>query len=344
MKSSRRVAGAALFLLGACAPALAQQDYEAALKSQTFRIIVGSPPGGSYDLYARAVARHIGRHLPGQPSVVVQNMPGGGGYAAANHLAAAAPKDGTTMAVFSRSVPMQPLIDPTGVHFDPKTLAWIGSPSDEVGVTLSSTAGPVKNLADLKAKGMTVAATGPGTDSNVYARVVGRLLKTNIRLVTGYMGAADMLLALERNEVEGIGGVSWSSVWPGKKDQLEGQRIVPLLQLGRAGSHDLLKGVPTIAELVTDKDDREVLEVVFARQVMAFPFAAPPGTPADRLATLRAAFEATVADPQFIAEAKATGISVNPVKAAEMEGIIRQVYASPPALVARVKAIMDGGK
>ena len=248
------------------------------------------------------------------------------------------------MAVFSRSVPMQPLIDPTGVHFDPKTLAWIGSPSDEVGVMLSSTAGPVKNLSDLKARGMTVAATGPGTDSNVYARVIGRLLKTDIRLVTGYTGAADMLLALERGEVEGIGGVSWSSVWPGKKDQLEGHRIVPLLQLGRAGNHDLLKGVPTIADLVTDKEDREVLEVVFARQVMAFPFAAPPGTPSDRLATLRAAFEATVADPQFIAEAKTAGIAVNPVKAPEMEAIIRQVYASPPDLVARVKAIMEGGK
>ena len=318
------------------------QDVDNFYKSQTVRIVVGSPPGGSYDLYARALARHLGRHIPGQPSVVVQNMPGGGGYAAANHIYNQAPKDGTTIATFSRSVPMQPLIDQTGVHFDPRRLVWIGSPSDEVGVALSWHESPVKTVEDLRMRGMTVAATGPGTDSNVYARVIAKLLGLNLKLITGYTGSADMLLAVQRGEAEGIGGVSWSSLYPAQKDLVEGHKFNILMQLGlRPGTAPELKGVPLVVDLVQGAAEKEALEIIFARQSMAYPFAVPPDVPPERLKALRDAFAATLADPQYVAEAKTAGMSVNPVGWQEMDRLMAKVYGSSPETVARVKAAMD---
>ena len=317
------------------------QDVASFYRTQTIKLVVGSPPGGSYDLYARAIARHLGEHLPGQPAVIVQNMPGGGGYAAANNLFNTAPRDGTVIATFSRSVPMQPLIDDTGVRFDPRKFAWIGSPSDEVGVTLSSSASPIKSIEDVRRRGMVVAATGPGTDSNVYARVIARALSLDIKIVTGYTGAADMLLAVQRGEAEGSAGISWSSLWPAHKELIENHKVNILLQLGlRGGSDAALKGIPLAVDLVKTPAERAVLEVIFARQTMAYPFAAPPDVPPERLAALRSAFAATMADPAFIAEASMAGMSVNPVSHEEMTRIIERVYASPPELVAQVKAAM----
>ena len=341
MAKLARMAGMVLGALSCLTMAAQAQDVESFYKSQTIRIVVGSPPGGSYDLYARAVARHLGRHLPGSPSVVVQNMPGGGGYAAANHLFSAAPRDGTVIATFSRSVPMQPLIDDTGVHFDPRRLAWIGSPSDEVGVALSSSASPVTNYADLKRRGMVVAATGPGTDTNVYARVIATVLGLDLKIVTGYTGAADILLAVQRGEAEGAAGISWSSLWPAHKDLIENHKVNVLMQLGlRGGSDPALKGVPLAIDLVSNPADRNILEIIFARQAMAYPFAAPPDMPADRLKALRDGFAATMRDEQFINEARTAGMTVNPVSHEDMSAIITRVYASTPETVARVKAAM----
>ena len=212
-------------------------------RHQPFRIVVGSPPGGAYDLYARAISRHMSRHLPGQPSVIVQNMPGGGGYLAANFLYNNAPKDGSVIATFSRSVPMQPLFDSTGVQFDPKQFAWIGSPSDEAGLVLSRATSKVKTLADLHRYGMpTVAATGPGTDSNVYARIVSNILGIRMNIVTGYRGAADILLAVERGEADGAAGISWSALWPARKDWIENHKVNLLVQLGLKSTRPQLEG------------------------------------------------------------------------------------------------------
>ena len=325
------------FLCGG--PAVAQ-DFEALLRVQPFRIIVGSASGGSYDIYSRLLSRHMGRHLPASPTVIVQNMPGGGGYLAANYIYNTAPKDGSTIATFSRSALMQPLVDRTGVQFDPQKLEWIGSPSDEVGVALSSAASGVKTVADMRQKGLLVAATGPGTDSNVYARVIGRALGADIRLVTGYTGSQDMLLAVERGEAGGIGGVSWSSVWPGKRNLIESKTIIPILQYGRASQHEHLKGVPVITDLVANPEDRKTLEIITARQIIAFPFAAPPDVAPDRLKAVRSAFDRTMNDPQFLADAEAAGHNINPVNAAEMTSIIKRVFASTPEEIARVKRMM----
>jgi tripartite-type tricarboxylate transporter receptor subunit TctC len=330
-----------LYLGGSIAAAQSLDDF---FKNQPFKIIVGSPPGGSYDLYGRAIARHLGNHLPGQPTVIVQNMPGGGGYLAVNYLYNNAPKDGSVIATFSRSVPMQPLTDSTGVQFDPSKLEWIGSASDEVGLVLSWNTSPVKTYADLQRLGMTVASTGPGTDSNVYPRVVSNILGVNIKIVTGYPGAADMLLAVERGEVDGAAGISWSSLWPNKKDWIESHKLNLLVQLGLKSAHAQLKDVPLILDLVQNETDRRVLEVIFARQAMAYPYAAPPGVPPARLSAIRAAFAKTLADERFLTEANRAGMSVNPGTPEELTAIIKRVYDSPPEVIAKVKAAMGLSK
>ncbi len=313
-------------------------------KSQPLTIIVGSPPGGAYDLYARLIARFMGTHLPGTPSTVVRNLPGGGGYEAANYLAAQAPKDGATIATFSRGVPMQPLIDKTGVRFDPLAFEWIGSPSNEVSLGLSWHTSPVKSFADLRAKGMTVGTTGPATDTNVFPRVVANVLGVPLKMVSGYRGAADILLAVERGEVDGAFGISWSALWPNRKEWIETGKINYLVQLALEPGPERLAGTPLISDLATNDDDKRLLEVVFARQTMAYPFAAPPGVAADRVAILRKAFIATLADPNFIAETAKSGMSVKPVSAERMGEIVRRVYDTPAPIVERLKAIMKSGE
>ena len=333
------ILAAVVSLIVGTAPTAAQ-DYAEALRSRNFTILVGSPPGGSYDLYARAIARHIGLHLPGQPSVITRHLPGGGGYEAVNLLANSVAKDGTTIATFSRGVPMQPLVDTSGVHFDPLQLQWIGSPSNEVGLGISWHTSPFKTFADIAGKGMAVGTTGPATDSNVFPRVIANVTGAPLKMVSGYRGAADILLAVERGEVDGAFGISWSSLWPNRKDWVESGKLNYIVQLALEQGPAQLKGVPLVLDLATNDEQRRVLEVVFARQTVAYPYAAPPGMPTDRLATLRAAFVATLEDPQFLAEASKAGMSVKPVSGNRVAEIIAKVYASPPALIERVKAAM----
>lgn len=346
MLVSTRIWPAAIKVLGSIGLAVVPcsgvtaQDLADFFRKQPFQIVVGSAAGGSYDFYSRALARHMGSHLPGQPGIVVQNMPGGGGYLAANYIYSAAPKDGSVIATFSRSVPFQPLYDRTGVGFDPLRLAWIGSPSNEASVALAWATTPVKTFADLRNRGMTVASTGPGTDSSVYARVVTNVFKLNNRIVTGYRGSGDMLLAAERGEVEGVIGVSWSSIWPAKKDAVEAGRINFLAQLALTPKGDRLAGVPLIVDLTQNESDKRLLEIVFARQTIAFPFCAPPEVPPDRLKAIRDAFARTLADPQFLADAEKANMSIGPVSGDEMLAILKRVYASEPALVERVKAVL----
>ena len=244
-----------LLLSMAASKGAAAQDPAEFFKSRSFNIVVGSPPAGSYDFYARSIARHIGRHLPGQPSVVVQNMPGGGGYEAANHLYNTAAKDGSVIATFSRGVPMQPLTDKGGVRFEPQKLEWIGSPSSEVSLGLAWHTSPIKTFEDVRRGGMTVGSTGPATDTNVFARILSNMLGLKIKQVSGYRGAADILLAMERGEVDGAFGVSWASLWSQRKDWVETGKLSFLVQLA------LQTGPPQIskAPLVTDLEPRSTI-------------------------------------------------------------------------------------
>jgi tripartite-type tricarboxylate transporter receptor subunit TctC len=314
----------------------------AAAQSQV-NVVIGYPPGAIYDVYGRIVARHIGKHLPGNPSVVVQNMPGAGSLRAANYLYSVAPKDGSTIGLFARGIAMQPLLDTQGVQFDAQKFNWIGSTSDEVSVVIASAAKPFKTIEDARAREMVVSASGSGADSVIFPYILNGVIGTKFKVITGYPGNADMLLAVERGEADGNAGTSWISLVSIKPDWVRDKKINVLLQIA-SKKHVDLGHVPLALDLARNDTDRKVLELIFSRQGMAYPFVAPPDVPAERVAGLRKAFDATMKDPEFLAEAKRQSLDINPVPGEEIAGIIRKVYASPSDIIARAKAVLESGK
>jgi tripartite-type tricarboxylate transporter receptor subunit TctC len=316
------------------------QTLEIFFKAQPFTIVVGYPPGAGYDLYARLIARHIGQYLPGTPKVIVQNMPGAGSLAAANHLFTTAKADGSVIGTFSRGITMLPIIDNVGVRYDPLKFSWIGSPSSEVSLALSWHTSPIKTFEDMRTQGMTVAASGPGSDGNIYGRVLNAILGTKLKIVPGYQGSADTLLAIERGEVDGSASVSYASLITAKKDWLDNKKVNILAQHTLKARPDL-KGVPVILDFAATPEDRRVLELIFSRQSIGYPYAAPPGIPEDRLAAIRKAFDATLQNPEFLAECAQSGVLIDGVTGQEIEEIIRRIYSSPPEIIERAKAAMQ---
>lgn len=344
MNWNNKLAALGGVLLAASITPASAQSPEEFYKANGLRIIVGFGAGGGYDVYSRTLARHIGKHIPGNPNIIVQNMPGAGSMIAANYIYVQAKKDGSTIATMSRGLPFQPLIDKRGVKFDPLKLEWIGSPSSEVSIVFAMADKGFKTFADLTKKDFTTAASGTGADSAIYPYVMNALLDTRFRVVTGYRGSADFFLAIERGEADGSGGSSISTVRSTRPQWNKDNRIDVLVQLALK-KHPDYPNVPLITELAKNEQDRRTLELIFARQTIAYPFAAPPGTPADRLAVLRAAMEKTVSDKDYIADATKQGLEVGYVSGAEIRALLERAYASPPAVIERVqKAIADGIK
>lgn len=312
------------------------QNAETFFKSQPLTIIVGYSPGAAYDLYARTVSQHWGRFIPGNPKVIVQNMPGAGSMNAVNYIYTLGRKDGSQVAAFARGIPMQPLLDDQGVKFDATKLEYIGSPSSEVSVVLSWHATRFKTLDDAKKSEMSVAVSGSGADSAIFPRVINSVLGTKFKLVSGYPGNAEMLLAVERGEVDGNAGTSWATLSGNKREWMTGRKVNLLVQLGLS-KHPELKDVPLVLDLATNPDDRKILELIVARQAMAYPIAAAPGIPEDRLAALRAGFDKMTKDSEFIAEAKKQGFEVDPMSGEEISKLVKSLYASSPALIERAR-------
>jgi tripartite-type tricarboxylate transporter receptor subunit TctC len=310
--------------------------------AQQTTLVVGYPPGASYDIYARTFARHLGKHLPGTPTVVVQNMAGAGSLRSANFLYNAAPKDGSTIGVFARGLAMQPLLDSTGIQFDARKFNWLGSISSDVSMVLSWHTRPFKTIDDIRKNEMIVAGTGSGADSVIFPYILNGVLGTKFRVITGYPGATAFLLAVERGEADGTAGVSWSSIAAGKPDWIKGKKINVIVQLGLQKHPDLGKA-PLVMEFAKNDSDRGVLELIFARQEMAYPVVAPPGLPAERVEGLRKAFDATLKDPEFQADAKKQTLDANAVRGVDIASLLARIYASPPEVIARArKAIVDG--
>jgi tripartite-type tricarboxylate transporter receptor subunit TctC len=300
---------------------------------KSINLVIGYAPGGGYDLYARTLARHIARHIPGQPNIVVQNMPGAGSLKAANFLYTIAPKDGTTFGGFSRGAPIDPLLGRgEGVQYDPAKFSWIGSISNEVGVCAFRAAAGIKSWADMQLKPFIVGSTGAGADADVFPTVLRKMFKLPMKTVAGYGSAAEIVVAIKRGEVDGRCGWSWSSLVSYNRDLFESKQIDVVLQLA-AQKLDELPDVPLVTEVTRDADQRTALKLIVSRQTMARPYVAPPGVPAERLRALRAAFDATMRDPAFQAEAKRQELEVRPVSGVEAEGLIKDIYATPPAVV-----------
>lgn len=339
MRTALLAAAAVILQLGPSATS-ATADVAAFYKSTPITIIVGFGPGGGYEVYARALARHMPKHIPGFPTIVVQNMPGAGSMAAANYIYTTAPKDGSQIATFSRGIPTQPLFDQQGVRFDALKMNWIGSPASEVSMVFSAAERPFKTIDDVKEREMIVPASGTGADSAIYPSVMNKVLGTKFKIVNGYRGSGDFFLSVERGESDGTGGSSISTIRSTRPQWLKEKKINLIAQIALR-KHPDFPDVPLAIDLAKSEDDKRVLQLVFSRQETAFPFAAPPGIPADRLAALRKGFNDTVRDPEFIAEAERQNIEVSLVTGEQVAKIIADAYASPPALIARARLAMS---
>jgi tripartite-type tricarboxylate transporter receptor subunit TctC len=319
-------------LLGAATAASAQSAQPFAGKSVS--MIIGFGPGGGYDLWGRTVARHIGRHLPGNPSVVPQNMPGAGSYVAASHIYNAAPKDGTAMGIIARDVALGPLTGAPGARFDATKFSWLGSPATEHNVCIAYYTAAVKSAQDLRDKQLILGDTGPGTGTRSYPKVLNDLLGYKFKLVGGFRSSADVFLAMERGEVEGI-CESLDSVINRRPDWIKGGTVRVLLQ-GGAAPHPNLKGVPFVLDLARNAEERQVLEFLYAGQGIGRPFVAPPDMAPDRLKMLRDAFSATMKDPEFLADAKKSKLEVEAEDGEHLAALIAKIYATPKPIIARV--------
>lgn len=306
-------------------------------------LYIGYSPGGGYDTYARLLARHIGKHIPGNPTVVPQNMPGAGSLTLANYLYNIAPKDGTAFGTFGRGLAMDKLLGGTGIRFDSRHFSWLGSLNNEVSICVSWHTSPIKRVEDMRTHEFIVGGTGSGSDTAIFPLVLRNLLGLDIKLISGYPGGTDVLLAMERGEVDGRCGWSWSTVMATRPDWVEEHKINILLQLA-LDKHPDLPNVPLVTDLARTDDERQAMELIFARQVMGRPYTAPPGVPAERLEALRRAFDATTRDPEFLADAAKLDLEVNPVTGEQVAALITRIYgATPAAIELATNAIRSSG-
>jgi tripartite-type tricarboxylate transporter receptor subunit TctC len=329
-------AGAALAAaLAWTAPAAAADDPVAAFYSgKTIRLLIGYTTGGGYDLYARTLARHMSRHIPGQPQLLAQNMPGAGSLKVVNFLYNIAPRDGTTIATFGRGIVVDPLLQHAdAAQFDAPKLSWIGSITNEVSVCGFLASSGIRTWDDMRTKKSVLGSTGPGADSDIYPLMLMNLFHLPFKLVAGFPGASEVNLSLERHEIDGRCGWSWVSLVSRTKALYESGQITVPLQIALQ-KHPDLPDVPLVGELTTDPKLQAALKLLVSRQSMARPYAAPPDVPAERVRALRRAFDDTVADPAFLEEARRLDLEVNPVPGAAVEALVKEIYASPPEVLA----------
>ena len=301
---------------------------------------IGSAAGGANDAYARLLARHMGRHIPGNPTVVAQNVVGAGSLVLANQLFTTQRRDGTIFGQLQRTLLLDPLLVNKPFIIKPLEFNWLGSLNRETNVFIVAANSPVKTLDDAKVHEIIMAAEGVETDGVVYPRLVNKFLGTKFRVVPGYDGDANMMLAIDRGEAQGRGGVPWSALKVTSADRLKRGSIRVIAQLGMK-KHAELAGVPMVLDAVTRDIDRKVLEALFARQDMGRPFAIPPGVPADRVEMLRAAFAATTRDPEFLKEANKLNFEIDLMDGKEMQALMNALYAMPRDTVEAIKLVLQ---
>ena len=335
-------AGTTLFtalLLGMSPSAFAQDFYA----GKQVTIIVGSGVGGGYDLYTRLVARHWGRHIPGSPTFVVQNMPGAGSLVAMNAVANSVAKDGTFVGAVQNHIGVEPIMgitgDPKNARYDSRKLNWIGSAAKEVAVVIAWRNSGFKTFEDLQQRTMLVGSPGVATSSSVYANLLNELADTKFKVITGYTTPAAIDLALERNEIQGRTGWYVSSMLAAKKQWLDEGKIDVLLQLA-IEKHEAFPNVPLVTDYVKDPEKRAQLEFAFSWQLMGRPFVAPAEVPADRVKVLRESFSKTMMDPAAKAEGEKLGLEFSPMSGEEVQALIARIYDTPPATVNRIRSII----
>jgi tripartite-type tricarboxylate transporter receptor subunit TctC len=337
--------GIMCLLIGAClcpgTPAQAQEDVAAFYRGKQLRMVVGTGPGGGYDLFARAVARHIVDHIPGNPTIIVQNQPAAGGLVMVNQLYSLGPKDGTVIAAPINGIPTAPLLEPGAARFDAARLNWIGSTNRETYVAYAWHLAGVRSLAELMQRELIVGATAAGTTLVDFPLVTNKFLGTRFRVVRGYDSTPQINVAMERGEVEGIGGIGWQSVRTTIPQWIAEKKITVLAQYGLHRDPGLA-AAPTMLELAKTDADRQALTMMFARTEYGRPYFVPPDVPAARIEALRRAFDATMKDPAFIADAAQLQLELSPMTGEEVQSLVAKLAGTPPEISARVRSALDG--
>lgn len=325
-----------LALIFSAAPALADPVADF-YSGKTVTLVVATPPGGPYDTYARILARHIGDHIPGHPTIAVENMSGATGMRAASYLFNVAPQDGTVLGNLHNMIALIEALGQSNVKLDPAAFNWIGNMAREVGDVILATSTPVETIEDARHTEVVMGAAGPMALGAIYPRVMNQVLGTKFRLVTGYDGANGVAHALEQGEVQGDAGDTWFSGQGRTYDWYKAGKIRVLVQIG-ARSPDLPK-VPLLPDLARNDDERQLLELFSTPYEVGKPTAVGPKVPADRVAALRRAYDATLADPALLADAKKLGVTIAPVSGQELTALIKHLMGLPPPLLVRAKVI-----
>jgi len=321
------------FLPHVLAPPSYADDVAQFYSGKTLKVVIGHSVGGGYDLYARLLSRHLPKHIPGHPTVVPQSMTGAGGLRVTNYLYSVAPKDGTVIGTFSRSIPTMPLLTPPG-SFDARRFTWLGSMSRDTSLCLSGASSPVKTWQSMLTTPLVMGGQSAGSDSDIYARLYKNVLGAQIKLVSGYPGTTEIILAMLRGEVDGICGLSWGTIKVSHPEWRKNNSVNFLLQAGLGKDPDL-PDVPFASDLVHELEKKQILDLHFAPQAMGRPFAAPPDIPNDRKAALIRAFDNAMKDPELLAEAEKQKMDIDPMPANQIDGLIAQLYSTPPDVVAR---------
>jgi tripartite-type tricarboxylate transporter receptor subunit TctC len=307
-------------------------------QGRTLNLIIGTSSGNDYDFRARLLARHLGRHIPGEPTIVPQNMPGVGGVKAANYLATIAPHDGTTLHMIMSNMMSSEAIGAQGVQFDTRKFFWVGNTTSSPNVTVSWYKSGVTSIEQVKTRELIVGAPG-GTAGVVYATAMNGLLGTKFKIVTGYPGGNEVNLAMERGEIDGRASNGWASWKSTHSDWVKDKKIIVLVQIGLKRAPDLAD-VPLLIELAKNDMDRQVLTFLSADTAIARALVTTPGTPPERVAALRRAFDATMQDPEFQAEADKMLLDITPMSGEDAQKIADSIVNTPPEVVARAKALL----
>lgn len=319
--------------LGAAGGAQAADAVGDFYKGKSIDIIIGSAPGGGFDAYARLVARHMGKYIPGNPNLVPKNLPGAGSARAAAQLYASAPKDGTAIGALFPGGVVDPLFDPSKrSQYDPTKFYYLGSANNEVAVCMIWHESPVKTMAEALQKEAIVGASASGGSSRDFAASLTNVIGAKLKIVSGYEGSKEMLLAMERGETVGICGQLWSTVTTQNQDWLRDNKLIIWVQMALKPHPDLPK-VPMVWEFVKNDRDRQTLELIYGQLIFGRPYMLPPGVPEDRAKALRAAFAKTMADPEYKAEATRAKLEVQPVSGEEVQALVEKMFAADPSII-----------
>ena len=338
LATTRVLAG--LIALAAPATSAAAGDYYA---GKSIDLLIGAPPGGGYDIYARALARHYGRHIPGQPIIVSKNMPGAASARAAGFISTLAPKDGTTIAALMPGGVVGPLLDEKAeTLFDPTKVLYLGTANNGTRICVSRKDSKIKTFDDALTQKASFGGVSTSDSTRGYGYMHKKTSGAQYDVVSGYSGTAEIALAMERGELDGVCGWDWASFKSQRPDWIRDNKANLLLQVGLEPNEELTRmGVPSVFKYATNEDDRKVVELIISQQVFQRSYIAPPGLPAELLETLRSAFDATMRDQDFLHDAETIRIDISPLPGAKVQELVQKIYAAPKDVVARARQALN---